>query len=164
MEDRDTKFANNVTRFLESRKVQFQVFTYSYGPETHSAGAVAEAIGWPPDQVFKTLVTLPVPPGRKPVLAVIPGPESLDLKALARAVGAKKMQMASHDQAEEKTTLLAGGISPLALVNRGFTVVLDERAQRFDTIVVSAGERGAQVALPVRDLVRLTGARWASLT
>jgi Cys-tRNA(Pro)/Cys-tRNA(Cys) deacylase len=164
MESSDAKFINNVTRFLDGKKVSYRVFTYRYSPETHSAVAVAEAIGWLAEQVFKTLVVLPVAPGHKPVLAVIPGPDNLDLKALAKAAGVKKMQMAGHSQAEEMTGLLPGGISPLALLNRGFDVYLDRKAQSFETIVISAGERGAQVALAVPDLVRLTRARLADLS
>jgi Cys-tRNA(Pro)/Cys-tRNA(Cys) deacylase len=74
------------------------------------------------------------------------------------------MQMAARAEAEQMTGLLAGGISPLALINRGFNVYLDRRATDFDRIYISAGERGAQVGLAASDLVRLTRARLIDLT
>jgi Cys-tRNA(Pro)/Cys-tRNA(Cys) deacylase len=152
-------FTNNVTRFLDGQKINYTVHTYTYDDETHSAVAVAEAVGLPPEQVFKTLVALATAPNEKPALVVIPGPEVLDLKKLARAIGAKKMQMATRAEAEKMTGLQAGGISPLALINRGFRVFLDRRAADFDRIYISAGERGAKVGLSPKDLVRLTRAR-----
>jgi len=90
---------------------------------------------------------------------VIPGPDTLDLKLLAKVVGAKKVRMAAHEQAEELTGLQTGGISPLALINRGFDVYLDEQALAFDSIAVSAGERGVNILVPVADLVKLVRAR-----
>jgi Cys-tRNA(Pro)/Cys-tRNA(Cys) deacylase len=156
-------FTNNVTRFLDGQKIDYTVHTYTYGDETHSAVAVAESLGLPPAQVFKTLVALASASNEKPSLVVIPGPEILDLKMLAKAIGAKKMQMAARAEAEKMTGLLAGGISPLALINRGFRVFLDRRATDFDRIYISAGERGAQVGLAPKDLVRLTRARLIDL-
>ena len=155
---------NNVTRLLDAKKVDYRTYAYEYNPETHSAVAVAEAIGKPPAQVFKSLVALADKPGHKPMLAVIPGPTSLNLKALAKVAGVKKVKMASHQQAETLTGLQTGGIRPLALINKGFTVYLDERAQAYDAIVLSAGQRGAQVELAVDDLLRLTRARFARLS
>lgn len=156
-------FKNNVTRFLDSRKVRYQVYTYDYDAGVHSAVEVAAAIGLPPEQVFKTLVVLPEDPQRKPMLVIIPGPATLDLRAFAQAVNLKKVKMATHEQAEQMTGLKTGGISALALINKGFEVYLDKRAQRFDAIAVSAGQRGANVLLPVEDLVRLVNARWVQL-
>ena len=157
-------FKNNVTRFLDSKRVTYQVFTYDYAAGVHSAVEVAEAIGLPPNQVFKTLVAIADEPNRKPLLVIIPGPDTLDLKALAKATGIKKARMAAHDQAEILTGLQTGGISPLALINKGFDVYLDAQAQAFPTIAVSAGQRGANVLLPVADLIKLTRARLIQLT
>jgi Cys-tRNA(Pro)/Cys-tRNA(Cys) deacylase len=153
------EFKNNVTRFLDSKRIAYQVFTYAYDAGVESAVQVAEAIGLPPAQVFKTLVVQPEEPNRKPLLVVIPGPDTLDLKALAKATNLKKAKMAPHEQAEKLTGLQTGGISPLALINKGFDVYLDEQAQAFPTIAVSAGQRGANVLLPVKELIQLTRAR-----
>ena len=158
------EFKNNVTRLLDSRKVQYRALTYAYAEGVHSAVEVAEAVGLPLRQVFKTLVVLADDAKRKPMLVIIPGPDSLDLKTFARAAGAKKVRMAPHDEAERLTGLQTGGISALALINKGFEVYLDAQANEWATIAVSAGERGANVELPVADLVALTRARVVSLS
>jgi Cys-tRNA(Pro)/Cys-tRNA(Cys) deacylase len=157
-------FTNNVTRMLDSKKVKYTVHTYDYGPEAHSAVEVAQAIGLPTAQVFKTLVTLSPPSTNKPMLVVIPGAETLDLKKLAKAIGVKKVQMAARAQAEEMTGLLAGGISPLALIQRGFNVYLDRKAVNYEQIYISAGERGAQIGLDPNALIKLTRARLIDLS
>ena len=153
------QFKNNVTRFLDSKKVTYQLFTYDYDAGVQSAVEVAAAIGLPPEQVFKTLVALDDDPRRKPLLVIVPGPETLDLRVLAKAVNVKKIKMATHDQAETLTGLQTGGISALALINKGFDVYLDDRAQAFERIAVSAGQRGANILLPVKELVKLVNAR-----
>lgn len=157
------EFRNNVTRFLESKKVAFKVYTYDYEAGIESAVQVANAIGLPPDQVFKTLVALADQPNRKPMLVIIPGPDTLDLKALAKATNLKKAKMATHAEAEHLTGLQTGGISPLALINKGFEVYLSDQAQAFDTIAVSAGQRGANIQVGVKELIKLTNARVVKL-
>jgi Cys-tRNA(Pro)/Cys-tRNA(Cys) deacylase len=153
------EFKNNVTRFLDNKRIKYQVFTYAYEDGVDSALKVAEAIGLPPAQVFKTLVAQPDEPNRKPLLVVIPGPDTLDLKVLAKATSLKKVKMATHEQAEALTGLQTGGISPLALINKGFDTYLDEQAKTFDAIAISAGQRGANVLVPVAALIQLTRAR-----
>jgi Cys-tRNA(Pro)/Cys-tRNA(Cys) deacylase len=153
------QFKNNVTRFLDSKKVAYQLFTYDYDAGVQSAVEVAAAIGLLPEQVFKTLVALADDPRHKPLLVIVPGPETLDLRVLAKAVNVKKIKMATHDQAETLTGLQTGGISALALINKGFDVYLDDRAQTFERIAVSAGQRGANILLPVKELVKLVNAR-----
>jgi Cys-tRNA(Pro)/Cys-tRNA(Cys) deacylase len=143
--------------------VRYQVHTYDYETGVHSAVEVAEAIGLPPEQVFKTLVVLADEPRRKPMLVIVPGPDTLDLRAFAKAVNLKKVKMATHDQAEQMTGLQTGGISALALLNKGFDVYLDDQAQRFDAIAVSAGQRGANIVVMVSDLIRLVNARFVHL-
>lgn len=152
-------FKNNVTRLLDSRRIDYQVFTFDYDAGIDSAVKVAAAIGLPPEQVFKTLVVEPEEPNHKPLLVIIPGPDNLDLKALAKAARLKKARMATHQRAEALTGLQTGGISPLALINKGFDVYLDAQAEAFERIAISAGERGANVLLPVADLIKLTRAR-----
>ena len=158
------EFKNNVTRLLDSKKITYQLHLYDYDAGIESAVQVAEAIGLPAAQVFKTLVALPDQPNRKPMLIIIPGPDTLDLKALAKATNLKKAKMASHAEAESLTGLQTGGISPLALINKGFDVYLSDQAQAFDTIAVSPGQRGANVQLNVKDLVKLTNARLIKLS
>jgi Cys-tRNA(Pro)/Cys-tRNA(Cys) deacylase len=163
MDGKNSEFKNNITRLLDAQKVKYQVFTYRYDNDIHSAVEVAEAIGLPAAQVFKTLVAQADDPKRKPMLVVVPGQDTLDLRVLAKAVNTKKIKMASHTDAEKMTGLQTGGISALALINKGFDVYLDEQANRFEQIAVSAGQRGANILLPVKDLVRLTRARVVNL-
>jgi Cys-tRNA(Pro)/Cys-tRNA(Cys) deacylase len=156
-------FKNNVTRFLESKRVSYQLFIYDYAAGVQSAVEVAAAIGLPSPQVFKTLVTIADDAKRKPMLVIVPGPATLDLKIFAKATNQKKVKMATHEQAESLTGLQTGGISPLALINKGFDTYLDDRALQFDAIAVSAGERGANLLVPVKDLIKLTRARLVHL-
>ena len=147
-------------RLLEGKKIAYAV--HRYDPDVFvSAVEVAGAIGMPPQQVFKTLVT--DPDRGKPILAVLPADTALDLKALAKAAGVKKVRMASQADAERWTGLQKGGISALALVNKGFRVYLDGGAQDFGRIAMSAGERGVQVVLAPGDFVKITRARVAPI-
>jgi Cys-tRNA(Pro)/Cys-tRNA(Cys) deacylase len=97
-------------------------------------------------------------------LAVIPGPNNVDLKLLAAALGEKKVHLPTERQAEQLTGLQAGGISPLALINKGFQVVIDSAAQSYDEIHISGGQRGLNIKLRVADLIKLTNARLASIS
>ena len=83
-------------------------------------------------------------------------------REFAQAVGAKKVHMARRADAEKMTGLQAGGISALALLNRGFAVYIDDAAQGLPEIAVSAGQRGLNLKLSVDDLVRVSGAAWVS--
>ncbi len=163
MNAKNSEFRNNTTRLLDAQKVKYEVFTYNYDGGVHSAVEVADAIGLPAQQVFKTLVAQADDPKRKPMLVIVPGPDTLDLRVLAKAVNAKKVKMATHADAERLTGLQTGGISALALINKGFDVYLDDQANQFEQIAVSAGQRGANILLPVKELVRLTRARVVNL-
>jgi len=152
---------NNVTRYLDSQKVSYTAFDTP--TEKLGARATAEFLQVAPEIVFKTIVVTRDRP-KKPILAVIPGPSVVDLKLLAASLGEKKVYLPTEREAEALTGLQAGGISPLALINRGFQVVLDSAAQNHGEIHVSGGQRGMNIRLPVADLVRLTKARLASIS
>jgi Cys-tRNA(Pro)/Cys-tRNA(Cys) deacylase len=152
---------NNVTRLLEARKVPYRAFELP--AEKLGARRTAELLGVDPFLVYKTIVVLRPKPGR-PVLAVIPGPHRVDLKLLAAALGEKKMSLPTEREAEQLTGLQAGGISPLALLNRGFQVVIDAQARALPEIHVSGGERGLNIRLPVSALAELTRARFAEIS
>lgn len=153
---------NNVTRLLDSRG--FPYTAHAYDAERHSATEVATLLGVEPERVFKTLVALSEAPRSKPILAVVPGPSELDLKKLAQTVGEKRVRMATQREAEQLTGLQVGGISALALLHKGFRVLLDEAAHNHAQILVSGGQRGLNIELPVEAFVALTGAQWADLT
>lgn len=148
---------NNVTRFLDSRKVKYAA--HELPAEKIGAVEAAQFLGVSAEQVFKTIVT--AREKGKPVLVVIPGPRTVDLKLLASFLGEKKMRLPAEREAEGMTGLQAGGISPLALINKGFQVVVDSAAQSFDMIYISGGQRGLNIQIPVNELVKLTNARFA---
>jgi len=150
----------NSMRLLDSRKVPYKVHTFS--AEIRSATEVAEILGLPPQQVYKTLVVLR--PKGKPLLAVIAADRELDLKLLAQELGEKKLAMSTHAEAEALTGLQVGGISALSLLNKGFDVYLDRPAQALDEFLVSAGQRGINLQLPVKDYIRVTRARLVQAT
>ena len=146
---------NNVTRFLDARKVKYAA--HEMPAEKLGAVEAANFMGVSPDQVFKTIVI--VREKKKPVLAVVPGPRVVDLKLLAAFLGEKKVHLPTEREAEELTGLQAGGISPLALINKGFQVVIDSAARAYGKIYVSGGQRGLDIQLGVEDLLKLTNAR-----
>jgi Cys-tRNA(Pro)/Cys-tRNA(Cys) deacylase len=152
---------NNITRLLDSRKISYTAFETPV--EKLSALETAKFLNVSPETVFKTIVVTRDKPN-KPILAVIPGPNSVDLKLLAASLGEKKVHLPTEREAEQLTGLQAGGISPLALLNKGFQVVVDAAAQSYDEIHVSGGQRGLNIKLPVTDLVKLTNARLASIS
>ena len=147
----------NAVRLLEARRVGYEALTYD--PAIHSAIAVARALGVPEDRVYKTLVVLDVAAPKRPLLVMLAGHLEVDLRALARSVGAKAVRMAPHREAERLTGLQVGGIGALALVNRPFDVYLDRAALEHDWILVNGGRRGLNLKVAVADLVRLTSAR-----
>jgi Cys-tRNA(Pro)/Cys-tRNA(Cys) deacylase len=151
---------NNITRLLDQRKIKYTAFELP--AEKLGAEVTAEMLGVPPEIVFKTIVVKREGKG-KPILAVVPGNREVDLKLLAKAVGEKKVFLTTQKEAEQLTQLQAGGISPLALLNRGFQIVLDQSAQNHLEIHISGGQRGLNFRLPVEDLVKLTNARLAEI-
>jgi Cys-tRNA(Pro)/Cys-tRNA(Cys) deacylase len=151
----------NVTRFLDAQMIHYTVFELP--AEKLGALETARLLEVPPELVYKTIVVTREGKG-KPVLAVIPGTNEVDLKALARALGEKKLHLSTEREAEQRTGLQAGGISPLALIRRGFQVVVDSEAQSKDEIHISGGQRGLNILLAPADLVKLTGARYAEIS
>jgi Cys-tRNA(Pro)/Cys-tRNA(Cys) deacylase len=149
---------NNVTRLLDAHRVPYQAFELP--AEKLGAVEAAAYMGVPADQVFKTIVVTRPEKG-KPILALTPGTLEVDLKALAAALGEKKLVIPTQKEAERLTGLQAGGISPLALINRGFQVIIDEAALLFDEIYISGGQRGLDIRLPVKALVELCEASFA---
>jgi Cys-tRNA(Pro)/Cys-tRNA(Cys) deacylase len=156
---------NNVTRFLDARKIPYTAFETP--EEKLGAKETAQFLNVSEGLVYKTIVlTCPATPGKKskPILAVIPGPNSVDLKLVASVLGEKKVTLPTEREAEELTGLQAGGISPLALINRGFQVLIDESAKKHPSIHVSGGQRGLNILLPVDKLAEVTRARYALIS
>lgn len=145
---------------LESRRIPYQAHEFS--ADLHSAEDAAEALGVPLSQIYKTLVVMR--PGGRPVLVMVPGDKALDLKLLARAVGQKKLCMATHREAEAHTGLEVGGISALALMRKRFDVYADEGILSLSRVYVSAGCKGINLSLLPGDLLRVTNARVVQVT
>lgn len=150
---------NNVTRMLDSKKIQYEAFELPV--EKLGAIETAAILHLPEARVYKTIVV--IRPPRKPLLCVVPGTGEVDLKAVAAAVGEKKVHLPTQNEAESLTGLQAGGISPLALLNKGFTVLLDESARPLPDLHISGGQRGLNIKLAVNDLVKLTHASFAQI-
>ncbi|SHN32630.1 Cys-tRNA(Pro) deacylase [Cryptosporangium aurantiacum] len=148
------------TQALTKARAGFTVHEYEHDPASGSYGLeAAQALGVPPERVFKTLVAQV--DGALHV-AVVPVTGDLDLKALAAAVGKKRASMADPTLAERTTGYVRGGISPLGQRKRLPTVV-DASAETFETVFVSAGRRGLEVEVSPADLTRLTAATVAPI-
>ena len=140
---------------LTAAGVTFTLHTYEHNPASTSYGLeAAHALGLAPELVFKTLVA--DIDGHQHI-AVVPVTGSLDLKALAHAVGGKRATMADPVQAERTTGYVLGGISPLGQ-RRSLPTTVDESALLYITIYISAGKRGCDIGLAPSDLIRLTNA------
>ena len=152
--------SNNITRLLDSKKISYRAFELP--AEKLGARETARLLGVDPELVYKTIVI--TRPKGKPILVVIPGPSRVDLKLLASALSEKKVILPTEREAEALTGLQAGGISPLALVNKGFQVVIDLAAKSKSDVHVSGGQRGLNIRLPVDALAGLTHARFARVS
>jgi len=144
----------NSMRILDQHQVPYTV--HEFPATVHSATGVADHVGLPPAMVYKTLVVLPT--RGKPILVMVAGHRELDLKKVAKAVRQKKVHMAPHREAERLTGLQTGGISALALLHKNFPTYLDRPALALERILVSAGQRGVNLELPVSDLIKITQA------
>jgi Cys-tRNA(Pro)/Cys-tRNA(Cys) deacylase len=136
---------------------------HTYAHDANSAVGygmeAAEALGLAPEQVFKTLLA---DVDGSLTVAVVPVTTTLDLKALARAVGGKRATMADPSTAERATGYVVGGISPLGQKHAHPTVI-DETAELYDVVYVSGGRRGLDIGLAPADLISLTGATVADI-
>ncbi|HET9138558.1 Cys-tRNA(Pro) deacylase [Actinophytocola sp.] len=152
--------ATPATALLTRQKVAHTVHEYDHDPRHASYGLeAAQALGVPPERVFKTLLA---EVDRSLVVGIVPVAAQLDLKALATAVGGKRARMAEIGAAERATGYVAGGISPLGQRKR-LRTVLDDSASALDTLYCSAGRRGLEVELAPADLTRLLDATLAPI-
>ena len=148
------------TVVLRRAGVAFTEHSYAHDAGASSYGLeAADALGLDPEQVFKTLLATV---DSRLVVGIVPVAGSLDLKAVAAAVGGKKATMADPADAERATGYVVGGISPIGQTRR-LATVLDESALGFDTVYVSGGRRGLDLGLSPADLVRVTGATVAAI-
>ena len=146
---------------LERAKIAFELREYEHDPRAASYGLeAAEVLGIDPASVFKTL--LAQVDGRELVVAIVPVAGTLNLKALAKAAQGKRAEMADPTAAERSTGYVRGGISPFGQKKRLRTFV-DETVQALETVHVSGGRRGLEIALAPADLIAATSATVAGI-
>ena len=151
----------NAARILDALAIPYELRTYEVDPNDLTAISVARKICLPPEQVFKTLVT--VTSDKEHLFAIIPGDSELDLKKLAHAAGTRKAELASLKDVEPLTGYIRGGVTVLAS-KKPFRPFADETIELFDIISISAGQRGIQILLTPADYLRATAATLADLT
>ncbi|MDO5725428.1 MAG: Cys-tRNA(Pro) deacylase [Tissierellia bacterium] len=145
----------NVIREIESKNIFYNAFTYP-ADGSLSAAEVAEKIGKPESQVFKTLVT--ISKSKNINVFVVPANRELDLKAAANVAKEKSVSMLPLKDLFNKTGYVHGGCSPIAM-KRSYNTFIDESANNYDSIIVSAGKIGIQIELKLEDLIKLTNAK-----
>ncbi|MBI5532608.1 MAG: Cys-tRNA(Pro) deacylase [Deltaproteobacteria bacterium] len=146
----------NASRLLEKMAIAFELRDYEVDPEDLSAESVARKVAMPASQVFKTLVARGDRNGV--CLAVIPGDTELDLKALARLSGDRKVDLVPLKDVQPLTGYIRGGVTALAC-KKDYPVFVDESMDLFDRISVSAGTRGTQILIAPADYVRAVRAK-----
>jgi len=150
----------NAARILDAASIRYELREYEVDEDDLSAPRVAEKIGMPPEQVFKTLVARGDRNGV--LMACIPANTELDLKALAAASGNKIVELVAVKEVLPLTGYIRGGVSPIG-VKKPYSLYLDETAILFDAISVSAGVRGCQLVLAADDLARALSAQFCAI-
>ncbi|HEX4310009.1 MAG TPA: Cys-tRNA(Pro) deacylase [Acidobacteriaceae bacterium] len=156
-----TPAKTNAARILDGLGIAYEIREYELALEEFSAIVVAEKIGLPAEQVFKTLLC--VTHEREHVFAVVPGDAELDFKKLAAAAGSRKTEMVSVKEVQPLTGYVRGGVTVFG-AKKDFPVYVDETVELFDVVSVSAGTRGVQVVLSPADYLRAARATVADLT
>ena len=141
----------NAVRVLDNLGVAYELCDYDVNPDDLAAETVAAKIGFPPEQVFKTLVVRGDRTGI--LLAVIPGNTQLDLKALAQVSGDRKVETVSLKEVQPLTGYIRGGVTALAC-KKDYPIFVDELIEIFEVISISAGVRGTQILLAPADYLR----------
>lgn len=152
----------NAARYLDSLNIAYELRDYALdSDEAFSAIIVAEKVGLPPEQVYKTLLC--VTSDKEHVFAVVPGNAELDFKKLAAAAGARKAEMVSLKDIQPLTGYIRGGVTVFG-AKKDFPVYVDEIVELFDIVSVSAGIKGTQIVLSPSDYIRAANATVAPLT
>jgi Cys-tRNA(Pro)/Cys-tRNA(Cys) deacylase len=151
----------NAARLLDGLGIGYELRAYDVDPDDLTALSVAKKIGLPPEQVFKTLLTKTS--DNEHIFGVVPGNAELDLKKLAAAAGARKVEMASLKDVEPLTGYIRGGVTVLA-AKKLFPAFVDETIELFELISISAGQRGLQLLMTPADYLSATEATLADIT
>ena len=143
----------NAVRLLDQRGISYQLLSYSVDPNDLAAESTATKLGLPPEQLFKTLVVR----GETGVcFAVVPANAQLDLKALAKLAGDRKMETVSLQEVQPLTGYIRGGVTALA-AKKDYPVYVDHTIEKWEKIAVSAGTRGMLIELESVDYLQAVG-------
>lgn len=151
----------NVMRILDQARIPYRFYLYDHEDGKIDGVSVAKKLGQNEDQVYKTLVTRGASRGF--YVFVIPVAKELNLKAAAKSVGEKSVEMIRVDEINKTTGYIRGGCSPIGM-KKQFKTVIDSSCEQVPTIIVSAGKIGTQIELEPQALLRLIGASTASIT
>ena len=150
----------NVMRLLDAAKIPYRTAEYEFDESDLGGMHAAEAIGMPPEQIFKTLVAHGEKRGY--LVFCIPVCCELDLKKAAKSVGVKSVEMIHVAEINKVTGYIRGGCSPIGMKKK-YKTVIDQTAKEFDTIFVSAGKIGWQIEASPLDIAKLSGAEFADI-
>ncbi len=150
----------NVMRILDQAKIPYEAHFYEHGKDAVDGVTVAEQLGQPVERVFKTLVTRAAP--REFYVFVIPVAKELNLKAAARAVGVKAVEMIHVAEINQVTGYIRGGCSPIGM-KKAYRTVVDESCLNQPTMIFSGGKIGTQVEVAPKDLLEYIGADTAAI-
>jgi Cys-tRNA(Pro)/Cys-tRNA(Cys) deacylase len=151
----------NAVRILDTLGIGYELRDYEVDESDLSATTVARKVGLPPEQVWKTLVARGDRHG--PCFAVLAGNAELDLKALARATGDRKIDTVALKEVQPLTGYIRGGVTVLG-ARKAFAVFVDQAIERYERVAVSAGVRGTQVVLAPTDYLRAVNGKLAPIT
>ncbi len=151
----------NACRILEQMGIPFATREYEVDPNDLAAETVAAKVGYPPEQVFKTLVVHGDKHGY--AVAVVPGNWELDLKAMAKATGDRKVEMIPLKDVQPVTGYIRGGVTALGM-KKTFPVVVDETMELWNEVCVSAGMRGMQIVIAPKDYIAVVNAKVAEIS
>lgn len=149
----------NAMRILDKNKITYELMTYECD-EFVDGLHIADQLGQPYERMFKTLVT--VGKSRNYFVFVIPVDQELNLKAAAKTVGEKNIEMIHVKEIQSVTGYIRGGCTPVGM-KKQYPTVIHETAQNFDTIIISGGRIGTQIILNPQDLIKVTRGQFADI-
>lgn len=149
-------FKTNAMRILDKEKIPYNTYTYDHSDGLIDGISVANKLGQPLDKVFKTLVTIGA--ARQYYVFVIPVSDELDIKAAARAVGEKSIEMIKVSDINKVTGYIRGGCSPIGM-KKDYATVIHSSCKNIDKVIISAGKLGHQIEISPADLIKLINAK-----